>query len=87
MPWTIRLSIASTRAIENLDKPNRQRLRKFLAGLAQENDPRRQGAPLHGNHRGLWRYRVGDHRLICEIRDRELVVLVVKIGHRGEIYR
>jgi mRNA interferase RelE/StbE len=42
---------------------------------------------LTGQMSGLWRYRAGDYRIICDIQDRRVVVLVVEIGHRGEVYR
>lgn len=50
-------------------------------------DPRVWGKGLTGNRSGLWRYRVGDYRVLCEIDDGELVVRAVELGHRGEIYR
>ena len=43
--------------------------------------------PWFGEFSGLWKYRVGTFRLICEIRDGELIVLVIELGHRGEIYK
>jgi len=51
------------------------------------DDPRRYGKPLIGDRKGLWRYRVGDYRIPRELRDAELVVLVVTIGHRSAFYR
>ncbi|MDV0824807.1 type II toxin-antitoxin system RelE family toxin [Klebsiella quasipneumoniae] len=49
-------------------------------------DPRDAGKALTGNLRTYWRYRVGDYRVICEIRDAELVIVAVEIGHRSEVY-
>ena len=51
------------------------------------DNPRITGKALTNNFKGLWRYRIGDYRLICEIRDKELVILSLAIGHRKEIYR
>jgi len=51
------------------------------------NNPRSKGKALSGNLKGLWRYRVGDYRVICQIIDNEVVILVVELGHRKEIYR
>jgi mRNA interferase RelE/StbE len=51
------------------------------------NDPRQLGEALEGTKAGYWRYRVGDYRIICKIEDHRLVVIVVTIGHRREIYR
>ncbi|MDO4198675.1 MAG: type II toxin-antitoxin system RelE/ParE family toxin [Erysipelotrichaceae bacterium] len=50
-------------------------------------DPRIHGKALTGNLKGLWRYRIGDYRLICRIEDEKLVILALNIGHRKEIYR
>jgi mRNA interferase RelE/StbE len=49
-------------------------------------NPRHFGEPLKGNKSGLWRYRVGDYRVICEFQDQRLVVLALSVGHRREIY-
>jgi mRNA interferase RelE/StbE len=54
--------------------------------IATTENPRRFGKPLRGGLKSLWRYRVGDYRLICDIRDETLVVLVVRAGHRRNIY-
>ena len=60
----------------------------FLRGrVAELDDPRSLGKPLHASLENYWSYRVGDYRLICEIKDQKLVVLVVEIGHRSDIYR
>lgn len=56
--------------------------------IATLEDPRQTGKALQGSTLGkLWRYRVGDYRIICELQDQRLVVLVVEIGHRREVYR
>lgn len=49
-------------------------------------DPRVHGKGLRANHAGEWRYRVGDYRVLCEIRDRDLIVLALEAGHRSDIY-
>ncbi|MBQ3396379.1 MAG: type II toxin-antitoxin system RelE/ParE family toxin [Synergistaceae bacterium] len=51
------------------------------------SDPRQRGKALTGTRSGQWRYRAGDYRIICEIRDDVFVVLVLEIGHRSNIYR
>ena len=58
-------------------------VRKNLEGC---KDPRQYGKALVGNHSGQWRYRVGDYRLIAEIKDDEIVIMVLNIGHRKNIY-
>lgn len=59
-------------------------IRKNLEGCS---DPRIHGKPLVGNHSGKWRYRVGDYRLLAEIVDDEIVIYIVNIGHRRDIYK
>jgi mRNA interferase RelE/StbE len=55
--------------------------------LKETEDPRQRGKALAANLAGLWRYRVGDYRVICLIEDEQLVVLVVGVSHRSEAYR
>jgi mRNA interferase RelE/StbE len=71
-----------------MDAKERKRIRSFLEDkLSLHDDPRKLGKSLKGQDSELWRYRVGDYRIICDIRDDALVVLVVKVGHRKEVYR
>ena len=88
MAWTIEYAESVQKAVSKLDPQTRKRIRSYLEEkIAKLDDIRSQGKALTGPLRGLWRYRVGDHRIICEIIDRRLVVLVVKIDHRSSIYR
>ena len=61
--------------------------RWIVKNLENTDNPRRQGKALTGNLKGLWRYRIGDYRLIVDIMDEELVIIAVDIGHRREVYR
>lgn len=58
-------------------------VRKNLQGCT---DPRRFGKALTANRSGQWRYRIGDYRLIAEIEDEKVLILIVKIGHRRDVY-
>ncbi|MDL2317857.1 type II toxin-antitoxin system RelE/ParE family toxin [Eubacteriales bacterium OttesenSCG-928-A19] len=58
-------------------------IKKNLVGT---DDPRRSGKALTGELKGLWRYRVGDYRLICHIEDEKVLILILKIGNRRDIY-
>lgn len=88
MPWIVELADEAVKAIDQLDKPLRQRIQRFIAQrLMNTNNPRQAGKALAGPYTGLWRYRIGDYRLICRIEDTRLVVLVVKIGHRRHVYQ
>ncbi len=54
--------------------------------IAKSDNPRRFGKSLTGNLKGLWRYRVGDYRIICQIDDAGLIILVIEVGHRRKMY-
>ena len=77
------------RQLDKLDEQHSKRILKFLhARVAKLDDPRSIGEALHDSRLGeFWRYRVGGYRLICKIEDDQLVVLVLRVGHRKEIYR
>lgn len=89
MAWTIEYARSVQKEIRRLNPQTRKRIRDFLQErLAKHDNPRSMGKALKGSQLGeLWRYRVGDWRLICEIQDRRLVVLLLHAGHRREIYR
>lgn len=89
MAWTIEYAISARKPMERLDPMVRRRIRAFLSErVALLDDPRQLGGPLQGAHfAGLWRYRVGDYRVLVDIQDQTVTVLVVGIGHRGEVYR
>ena len=87
MSWVYRFD---ERALKELKKLGRQAQRDIIAYLdervAGNADPRRFGKGLKADLSGLWRYRVGDYRILCQIKDRELIVLVVAVGHRRDVY-
>jgi mRNA interferase RelE/StbE len=86
--WTIKLSDDAKRDLQKLDKPIQKRIVTFLQERIQPiGNPRTNGKALQGGLSGLWRYRVGDYRLLCRIEDDALLVLVIEIGHRKEVYR
>ena len=89
MTWAIELSEPSIKQLSKLDKPVAKRIMAFLRErVASLEDPRSIGEALKGSELGeFWKYRVGDYRLICEIQDGALKVLVVKLGNRREVYR
>ncbi len=89
MAWTIEFSSEADKLLTRLDKPVAKRLYSFMVDrIALLEDPRSIGEALKGSKLGeFWKYRVGDYRLICEIQDGALKVLVVKLGNRREVYR
>ncbi len=89
MAWTIELRAKAEKQLDKLNRKDADRIITFLEQrLATHDNPRSLGEPLHGSRLGAyWRYKVGDYRIICDIQDGKLVVLVVEIGHRSSVYR
>lgn len=89
MVWRIELTATAVKWLAKLDKGEAKRITSFLRQcLAVLDDPRTTGKALTGPHLGAyWRYRVGDYRIICDIQDSALCVLVIEIGNRREVYR
>ena len=89
MAWQIKVSETAEKQLGKLDRPVAQRLRTFLRErVAVLDDPRSIGEALKGSELGeFWKYRVGDWRLICEIRDKEILITVLSLGNRREVYR
>ena len=86
--WTIDFDRRAFKSLSRLSKDNQERIRDFLdVKLLRLQDPRKLGSALSGGLSGLWRYRVGDVRIIAKLQDDRLVILIVEVGHRREIYR
>jgi mRNA interferase RelE/StbE len=85
--WTVEFDDRARRELRKLDARMQQTILRYLRErIAVADDPRRFGKPLRKNLAGLWRYRVGDYRLICRLEENLLVVLVLQVGHRREVY-
>lgn len=89
MTWNLRLSETAEKQLAKLDKPVAKRIMLFLRErVAALEDPRSIGEALTGSRFGqLWKYRQGDYRIIASIHDDIVLILVVRIGHRSEVYR
>ncbi len=87
MAWTIEVSEKAFRALRKMDKQTARRIRNELLEIAKLEDPRSRGKALTGNLAGVWRYRVGDYRILCDIEDGRLVVVVIDVAHRREVYK
>ena len=88
MAWTVEFLLTAQRQMTKLDRPTQRRIIDYFRGriLAAEN-PRQFGKKLSGDKGGLWRYRIGDYRAICKFEEERLVIVVLEVGHRREIYR
>lgn len=86
MAWKLEYSRTARKFIEKLDSQTQRRIHGLMEGrIAFLDNPRDAGKPLKGPT--FWVYRVGDYRIICVMQDDRLVILVVTIGHRGDVYR
>jgi len=89
MAYRVEVSADAGKQLKKLDATTRERLIRFMLDrLAKIEDPRSIGEALKGERYGeLWRYRVGDYRIISRIEDQAVMILVVKIGNRREVYK
>ncbi|MDX1920082.1 MAG: type II toxin-antitoxin system RelE/ParE family toxin [Candidatus Caenarcaniphilales bacterium] len=87
--WKIEFKQKLKKQIIKLGKKASERIIEFLEQriIVEKRDPRSFGEALHGNLSGLWKYRVGDYRIICELKDNTLTVLVLEIDHRKKVYK
>lgn len=88
LAWTIEYTASATDQLRKLDRQIARRIVDYMnERVAGAGEPRNLGRGLSGPLGELWRYRVGDYRVICDIQDRALRVLVVKIGRRDKVYQ
>ena len=89
MAWLIKIDAGAKKDLAKLDKPVAKRVTSFLKERLQKlADPRSIGDALKGKKFGeLWKYRVGDFRIIARIEDKQVLILVVRIGHRKNVYK
>jgi len=86
MTWAIRTDSDFDRALRKLDRQVAARVLKALVALESLDDPTKRCKALSGPYAGLWRLRVGDYRVILDIRRRELVIIALDVGNRSGIY-
>ena len=88
MTWNVEWDDRARRELRQLDRQvQRTILRYFSERIATDDDPRRFGKPLRHELQGLWRYRIGDYRAVCQIENDQLIVLVLAVNHRRQVYR
>ena len=89
MAWKIEISATAEKQLAKFDKQVTKKLYKYLTNrISNLDDPRSVGEPLTGSRLGnFWRYRTGSYRIICDIKDKQLTVLVIRFGHRSKIYK
>ncbi|MCD8006988.1 MAG: type II toxin-antitoxin system RelE/ParE family toxin [Oscillospiraceae bacterium] len=88
MKYTVAFSKRARKELGNLDKYTQKLIVNWIEkNLEGCSDPHTHGKALTGDLKGIWRYRIGDYRLLCDINDNELIILALSIGHRREVYR
>ncbi|MBV9937245.1 MAG: type II toxin-antitoxin system RelE/ParE family toxin [Acidobacteriaceae bacterium] len=88
MAWSVEFNDIAERQLRKLGRQWQKKILDYLEDeIASLDDPRSRGKALTGDKGGLWRYRVGDYRIICSLENKVLLILVVAVGHRREIYR
>ena len=89
LAWIINYTESAVRQLKKIDKQIALRILNYMdLRIAPLEDPRSAGKNLVGAKMGsYWRYRIGDVRIICDIQDRELTILVLEVGHRREVYQ
>jgi len=88
LAWQIEFDSEAEDDLKKIDREMQRRIMRYLRErIATGKDPRRFGAPLRRELSGLWKYRLGDYRIICRIEDKRVVVYVIRVGHRKDIYK
>ena len=87
MSYKINFSETSLKQLRKLDNLSRKRILNYVSDvLTKIENPRILGKALTGDLKGFWRYRIGNFRIVCQIQDNSLLILILKIAHRKEIY-
>jgi mRNA interferase RelE/StbE len=87
LAWTVEYDTAAVKRLTKIGKPEARRILDYMRSVADCADPRVKAKPMSGNLAGLWRYRVGAWRVLCDIMDDRLVVYVIEVEHRSKAYR
>lgn len=88
MTWTIEFERAAAKEFRKLDPQAQRRIRDyFRQRVLPQIDPRALGKALRGRQSDFWRYRIGPYRVVVDIQDERMVIVLLRIGHRREIYR
>jgi mRNA interferase RelE/StbE len=87
LAWIIEYAETAQKQLARIDKQAAKDIKRYLdERIATDENPKRFGDPLRRNLSGFWKYRVGHYRVIVEIHEDRVVVLVVRIGHRSKVY-
>ena len=84
--WGLETSPQFDKAARKLDPQVLRRIKAYLDEVCELDDPRSRGKGLTADLAGYWRYRIGDYRVLVEVRDADLVIIAITLGHRSDIY-
>ena len=87
MAWRVEYDPRALKELAKLAKPERERIVDYMAGVGRLENPTSRGKGLTGNLAGLWRYRVGDWRVICDLMNDQLVILALSVAHHLKAYK
>ncbi len=87
MAWLVKFEEKAERQLKKLPVQDQLRINGKLQEIANSDRPRERGKSLKGNLGDRWRYRIGEYRIICNIKDKELIILIVKVGNRKDVYK
>lgn len=85
--YSVKFSAKSIKQLKKIGRPQSLVIANWIAkNLEGCENPRLHGKPLVGNHSGQWRYRVGNYRIVADIIDEQIIIFVLEVGHRKNIY-
>lgn len=87
MAWTLEVAQKARRQLSKIDRKQADRITLGMMEIARLENPRLRGKAMAGRYAGHWRYRFGDYRVIARIEDGRMIILVVAVGNRREVYR
>lgn len=86
--YKVKYTRQAVKSLKKMDRPIGLMITGWIRQHLEDSvDPRSTGKALTGNYKGLWRYRAGDYRIIAKIKDEEILIMIVDVGHRSEVYR
>ncbi len=87
LTWKVEFESSAKKELKLLDNTAKTNILRYMRErIATDKDPRRFGDPLGKDLTGLWRYRIGNYRVVCDIQDEKILVLVVRVAHRRKVY-
>jgi len=86
LAWKIKFSARLKKYFRKIESQQLLKIKTYLEKVEALDNPRTLGKPLKSRFKGLWRYRVGDYRIVCEIQDQDLIVLIVRVANCKEVY-